>query len=115
MYISYYQKNGAATARRTSRLIAFSLSIVLLLATITPIAGASTTRRLEANAEGSMGGGNPKVSENGIFVAFETNFDEVVPSDGNNASDVMMFDRSNDTTQLISLDAAGDQFTKTAI
>lgn len=59
MYISYYQFNGA-TAGRLSKLVAIFMSVMLLTSTISPVVGASTTRRLEATAQGSMGGWQSK-------------------------------------------------------
>jgi hypothetical protein len=56
----------------------------------------------------SQGASAPSISADGRFIAFET-ADPLVQSDTNQTVDVYVLDRQNGTTELVSVDSAGNQ------
>jgi Tol biopolymer transport system component len=64
-------------------------------------------------AAGTVGNGNsetPVVSANGRYVAFESQADNLVPGDTNNAMDVFVKDMTTGTVQRVSTTSSGQQF-----
>jgi Tol biopolymer transport system component len=69
--------------------------------------GTTTLVSRESNGA-SAGGGNPTVSDDGRYVAFESKSSAIVP-DGNGATDVFLLDRlSTETVRVSSPPGAGD-------
>jgi tricorn protease-like protein len=60
-----------------------------------------------AGAEGNLGSGRPSISDNGSSVAFVSNASNLVPGDGNGASDIFVHDRKTGLTTRVSVDSAG--------
>ena len=50
---------------------------------------------------GNSGSGQPSISADGRFVAFVSNATNLVDGDGNNRSDIFVYDRETDTTELV--------------
>ena len=55
----------------------------------------------------SANSGNPSISADGRYVAFNTDADNLVPEDSNGTSDVLVFDRSTGKTERVSLSGTG--------
>jgi hypothetical protein len=73
---------------------------------------AGTTERVSVNSAGGQGNshsGNPKISADGLFVAFESFALNLVPGDTNFAWDAFVRDRQSGTTERVSIDSAGDE------
>jgi Tol biopolymer transport system component len=71
-----------------------------------------TTTRISKSTAGVQGNGSsygPSVSENGRFVAFESDASNLVTGDTNGVRDVFVRDRQNGTTTRISKSTAGVQ------
>src|SRR5206468_1530708 len=71
-----------------------------------------TTERVSGNSAGKEGNGssgNPSISADGRFVAFESYATNLVPGDTNKAADVFVHDRQTRTTERVSVDSAGNQ------
>lgn len=56
---------------------------------------------------GTLGAFKPVISGNGLFVAFTSNFSNLVTTDTNNTFDVFLRDLANNQTQLISVNEEG--------
>ena len=68
------------------------------------------TSLLSTNASGQSGNGpsrNPSISADGRRIAFETLANDLTPGDANNASDVVVHDRSGGTNTLVSVSITG--------
>jgi len=74
---------------------------------------ARTTEVLTLALDGNAGGGAPdlppSVNDDGRFVAFASQSDNLVTGDSNEASDVFVRDRTTETTELISVVTTGGQ------
>ncbi len=71
-----------------------------------------TTERISVSSNGTQANGSsifPDISADGRYVVYDSNASNLVPNDTNNASDIFMYDRINQTTQRISLTSAGEQ------
>ncbi|MCL5292157.1 MAG: DNRLRE domain-containing protein [Actinobacteria bacterium] len=64
-----------------------------------------------SGAEGNGQSGNYRLSfsADGRYVAFESNASNLVPGDTNNKSDVFVHDRTNHTTERVSVSSSGEQ------
>lgn len=65
-----------------------------------------STERVSLGANGEEGNGdslNPRISADGRFVVFESQANNLVGGDGNNARDIFVRDRQLGTTELISI------------
>jgi len=71
------------------------------------VAGAAT----EANGPSR----DPAISDDGRYVAFETNASNLFPGDGDGKTDVVLRDRVMNTTQVVSIQPNGDPFIQDAI
>jgi Tol biopolymer transport system component len=72
------------------------------------------TQRVSVNSGGTQGNGdsgNPAVSANGRFVAFDSRARNLVKGDTNGSADVFLRDRKNGTTVRISVSSSGRQAT----
>jgi hypothetical protein len=68
---------------------------------------ARTTERVSVGAGGAQGNGPsraPAVSDDGRFVAFETDASNLVAGDGDDDTDIVVHDRATGTTTLVSVD-----------
>ena len=65
-----------------------------------------STEQLTINAD--MGSFNPSISEDGRFVAFESNATNLVVGDTNGQRDIFVHDRETSTTQLLTAGGNGD-------
>ena len=71
---------------------------------------AVTTRVREDNPDtGGTYSGIPSISDNGRFVAFESNASDLVKGDRNQAVDVFLRDRKRGVTTLLSVSSDGEQ------
>jgi Tol biopolymer transport system component len=71
-----------------------------------------TTERVStdsAGAQGNLGSGDPWISADGRFVAFDSGATNLVPGDTNGVSDVFVHDRQTGQTRRVSVDSAGGQ------
>jgi Tol biopolymer transport system component len=71
-----------------------------------------TTERVSVSFHGTQGNGlsyGPSISSDGRFVAFASLASNLVLGDTNNSRDVFVRDRSNGTTELVSVDSSGAQ------
>ena len=71
-----------------------------------------TTGRVSVDssgAQGIQGGGNPSISADGRYVAFDSTSNDLVPGDTNGTSDVFVHDLVTGATERASLDAGGAQ------
>ena len=79
----------------------------------------SKTRRVSVNDAGTEGNGpsrDPAVSDDGRFVAFETDASNLIPGgDGDGETDIVVRDRVTGTTKAVSIQPNGDPFTLDAI
>lgn len=76
-----------------------------------------TTERVSVASNGSQGNGasrNPSISDDGRFVAFETDASNLFTDDGNSKSDIVVRDRQLGTTTRVSIDALGQPFANDA-
>jgi Tol biopolymer transport system component len=75
------------------------------------LAGGITTRVSVDNAgiEGNSGSSGPSISADGLYVAFESDADNLVPDDSNFVFDVFVRDRQTGTTTRVSVDNTGNQ------
>ncbi len=62
-----------------------------------------------AGEQGNDGSGDPSISADGRFVAFESSATNLVAGDTNGADDVFVRDRQAGTTELVSVSTAGRQ------
>jgi|GEM_PF-970110 len=72
--------------------------------------GNGTTERASVSSGGVAGNGpssRPKLSADGRFVLFKSSANNLVPGDTNNADDVFVRDRLNNTTVRVSVSAQG--------
>jgi Tol biopolymer transport system component len=72
------------------------------------------TQRVSLNSGGTQGNGdsgNPVVSANGRFVAFDSRARNLVKGDTNGSADIFLRDRKNGTTVRISVSSSGRQAT----
>jgi Ca2+-binding RTX toxin-like protein len=72
----------------------------------------NTTTRVSVDSAGNQGNfdsGNPSISADGRFVAFESFASNIVPEDTNNSFDIFVRDTLTNTTTRVSLDSAGNQ------
>lgn len=63
-----------------------------------------TTERISVASDGTQANGpsvNPSISADGRFVAFQSRASNLVPNDTNNAADIFVRDRSNNTTERV--------------
>lgn len=63
-----------------------------------------TTERVSVASDGTQGNGasvNPSISGDGRFVAFQSRASNLVPDDTNNAADIFVRDRANNTTERV--------------
>ena len=70
------------------------------------------TERVSVDSAGNQangGSGDPAISADGRFVAFDSFADNLVPGDTNNESDVFVHDRKTEVTERVSVDSAGNQ------
>jgi len=66
--------------------------------------GDGSTERVSVASDGTQGDGpsvNPSISADGRFVAFQSRATNLVPNDTNNAADIFVRDRSNNTTERV--------------
>ena len=76
-----------------------------------------TTERVSVASDGSQANGasrNASISDDGRFVAFETDASNLVSGDRNGKSDIVVRDRQLGTTTLVSVDALGSPFANAA-
>jgi Tol biopolymer transport system component len=72
--------------------------------------GATTRVSLDsAGLQGNAGSGDPSISADGRYVAFDSGASNLVPGDTNGAQDVFVHDRQTGTTMLVSVDSSGLQ------
>src|SRR4028119_1996696 len=72
----------------------------------------NTTTRVSVDSAGNQGNnasGNPSISADGRFVAFNSGASNIVPGDTNNNNDIFVRDTLTNTTTLVSSDSAGKQ------
>jgi archaellum component FlaF (FlaF/FlaG flagellin family) len=72
----------------------------------------NTTTRVSVDSAGNQGNnasGNPSISADGRFVAFNSGASNIVPGDTNSTTDIFVRDTLTNTTTLVSLDSAGNQ------
>ena len=67
-----------------------------------------------AGAEGDNSSRNPSLSPDGRFVAFESSAENIAP-DGDGEQDIFVRDLENDTTELVSLNSAGQNIASTYV
>jgi hypothetical protein len=73
---------------------------------------AKTTTRVSVSSAGVQGNSwseGPQISDNGRYVSFTSDADNLVTGDVNGNTDVFIRDRQTNTTTLVSRDAAGNQ------
>jgi Tol biopolymer transport system component len=83
---------------------------VTLEATSPALAATATTRRVSVSSAGVEGNGgtyDAAVSADGRFVTFRSMASNIVAGDTNGASDVFVRDRTNHTTERVSVSSAG--------
>jgi Tol biopolymer transport system component len=71
-----------------------------------------TTTRVSVDSSGNQGNGNsgnPSISADGRFIAFDSQATNLVPGDTNGASDVFVHDNLTGTTTRVSVDSNGVQ------
>lgn len=71
-----------------------------------------TTERISVTTSGLQSNGPsifPDISADGRYIVYESDADNLVPNDTNNATDVFLYDRLNQTTERISLDSGEQQ------
>jgi Tol biopolymer transport system component len=71
-----------------------------------------TTERVSLSSDGELGNGSshvPSLSSDGRFVAFSSGGDNLVPNDKNRVEDIFVRDRTNGTTERVSVSAAGQE------
>lgn len=71
-----------------------------------------TTERISVSSAGVQANGSSifqDLSADGRYTVYESEATNLVPNDTNNAWDIFLYDRINQTTQLISLNSAGQQ------
>ena len=86
--------------------------LVVLSAILNGSASAAEVSRINVNGSGMQAdsaSGQPAVSRNGRFVAFESSAANLVADDSNGQSDIFLRDRKLGTTRSISVDATGRQ------
>jgi Tol biopolymer transport system component len=97
----------------SSRRIAAVGLLAGVLALLAPPAGAGTTERVSVDSAGNEGNSfvqrNASISADGRFVAFTSFATNLVPGDTNRRDDVFVRDRLTGTTELVSVDSAGNQ------
>ena len=73
----------------------------------------STTRRISVSSEGREGNGTislkPVISNNGRYVAFESDADNLVAADGNGHIDVFVYDMKTRVQRRVSVDDEGKE------
>ncbi len=99
---------------KKARLAALLLLIALLLAPFTASAQtAPPPRRLISAAPGAVPGNAwsawPAVSPDGLFVAFVSRADNLVPQDTNASADIFLYRLSNSQLSLVSINSRGQQ------
>jgi Tol biopolymer transport system component len=70
-----------------------------------------TTTRVSVDSGGAQGNGDssfPSISDNGRYVAFESDASNLVPDDDNGTTDVFVHDRQTGVTTLVSMDVDGN-------
>ena len=60
-------------------------------------------------AEGNGSSNEPRISDDGQLVAFQTDATNLFPGDGNNETDVLVRDIINNTTEVVSVNNAGTE------
>jgi Tol biopolymer transport system component len=73
---------------------------------------AGTTTRVSVSTAGTQAGSvcwSPDISEDGRYVVWESNADNLVPDDNNGTHDIFVRDTQNNTTSRISVNAAGEE------
>jgi Tol biopolymer transport system component len=73
---------------------------------------ANTTRRVSVDDNGiqrNNNSGNPSISANGRYVAFESGVSTLVSGDTNNTGDIFVYDTVANTTRRVSVDDNGTQ------
>ncbi len=76
-----------------------------------PTLGVSGIERVSLDSNGIEGNGSsatPSISADGRFVVFKSESSNLVPNDTNGVSDVFIYDRQTDQTQLVTRAANGD-------
>ena len=68
-----------------------------------------------AGAQGNRGGDGAAISGDGRFVAFSSASTNLVPGDRNNKNDIFRYDVQTRTTQRVSVNSAGKQFSGDAV
>jgi hypothetical protein len=71
-----------------------------------------TTERISVSSSGLQSNGPsifPDISADGRFIVYESDADNLVPNDTNNATDIFLNDRINQTTERISLNSNEQQ------
>jgi Tol biopolymer transport system component len=79
---------------------------------------ANKTKRVSLNDAGTGGNGpsrDPAISDDGRYVAFETDASNLFLGDGDGKTDVVVRDRVAGTTRVVSIQPNGDPFTLDAI
>ena len=74
--------------------------------------GTGLTERVSVDSAGIQGNfisGGPSISQDGRYVAFSSDANNLVPGDTNNALDVFVHDRQTGLTERVSVDSAGIQ------
>jgi Tol biopolymer transport system component len=72
----------------------------------------NTTTRVSVDSAGNQGNsfsGNPSISADGRFVAFDSEASNLVPGDTNRERDIFLRDTLTNTTTRVSFDSAGNQ------
>jgi uncharacterized repeat protein (TIGR02543 family) len=90
----------------------WGLGIGLLLCLWGSAAPAATTRRVSASTagvEGDAGSYNPQISEDGRYVAFDSDATNLAPGDTNYVSDVFVYDTQTRLTTRLSVASAGTE------
>ena len=111
---------GRPALSRTGRYVAFESSATNLVAGDTNMASDvfvrdllnGTTQRVSVSTAGVQGNGGSteaSISDDGRYVAFTSTATNLVGSDTNNAADVFVRDRTNNTTTRVSVDFGGAQ------
>ena len=70
------------------------------------------TERISVTTNGVQSNGAsifPNISNDGRYIVYESDGNNLVPNDTNNATDIFLYDRLNQTTQRISLNSAEEQ------
>ena len=97
---------------RSRALLVLGLALALHASALPPALSAEGgTERVSVGSAGADPDGDshdPAVSADGRYVAFASEAGDLVADDENSTTDVFVFDRTNGTTERVSLDTSGD-------